>query len=411
MSRDASFRVTDAALRETTARLCAELVAPGASPPDWNDFEWDIARAVATMQGISCLLAARLRWRGPPAWQQFLGEQSEHAVVRDRRIDDIIDALDVALDRAGVGVVGLKGAALRRRGLFAPGVRPMGDVDLLARAEDLPAIAAALAACGYTSGFVTRRHVVFDRPGPQRDVRFGEHVDNSLKVEVHTIVADALPASLVDITTRLWPTAARPGINPYRDDAALLLHLLLHAAGNMRAHALRLMQLWDIAALSCQLTLDDWAELIRAPSDRGQRWWLWPPLHLAQRCTSLVVPESVQVTLESACPRRLAQAARRHALYDVSWSNLRIPAFPGIEWSRTPLEALRYARSRIAPGPAAREELAMATRVLPITGHGRWYDASHVSRIVRWVFSRPRRVQTMHSIRAALAQRASARSG
>jgi hypothetical protein len=406
MPQDPSFNATARALRETTERLCAELVAPGGAPPAWNEFEWDIARAVATMQGVSGLLADRLRWSGPSEWRGFLQVQSEQCALRDQRIAQTIDAVDTVTARAGIPVVGLKGTALRAHRLFAPGARPMGDIDLLARAADLPALAAALARCGYVEEFTSRRHVVFDLPARSGAIEFGEHVDNSLKIEVHTCVADSLPASAVDITARLWPAAPRPGINTYRDVAALFLHLLLHAAGNMRAHALRLIQLWDIAALSHRLSADDWAALIGSPAPGDRPWWLWPPLSLAQRCTSVVVPESAQAVLESACPRRLARAAARYSLYEVSWSNLRIAAFPGIEWSRTPLEALRYARSRVAPGRAARSDLELMTRVQPLAQGSRWYDTSHLSRIVRWVFSRPRRVQTMYSIRAALANRA-----
>src|ERR1039457_5960570 len=34
--------------------------------------------------------------------------------------------------------------------------------------------------------------------------------------------------------------------------------------------------------------------------------------------------------------------SRRQRLVAVSWSNVRIEAFPGIEWARTPQEALRF---------------------------------------------------------------------
>src|SRR6476620_3197431 len=150
MSSDASFQTTSNALRETTARLCAELTAPALAPPEWNAFEWDIARAVATMHGVSALLAERLRWRGPAEWQQFLSVQREQGSLRDRRIAALLDTLESALARAGIPVVGLKGTALRAYRLFRPGMRPMGDIDLLARAEDVSAVTEALGGCGYS---------------------------------------------------------------------------------------------------------------------------------------------------------------------------------------------------------------------------------------------------------------------
>ena len=128
------FGVIAAALRATTERLARELAYPGASAPDWNAFEWDVARAVSSMQGITVLLAHRLRWRGPDCWQDFLEAQRRLALQRDARIATPANALARPCSRR-IGCVGLKGAALRRLGLYRPGERPMGDVDLLVHAS------------------------------------------------------------------------------------------------------------------------------------------------------------------------------------------------------------------------------------------------------------------------------------
>jgi hypothetical protein len=45
---------------------------------------------------------------------------------------------------------------------------------------------------------------------------------------------------------------------------------------------------------------------------------------------------------------------------DVSWSNIRVEAFPGMEWSRTPREALKFMSSRVWPSREARSELRRA---------------------------------------------------
>ena len=46
-----------------------------------------------------------------------------------------------------------------------------------------------------------------------------------------------------------------------------MMHLLLHAAGNMRARALRLIQLHDIARLAQAFGSGDWKELLAARPD------------------------------------------------------------------------------------------------------------------------------------------------
>ena len=48
-----SFRVIEAALRRTTEYLAMHLAAFGDTPPDWNDAEWRIAKAVLAMQGMT----------------------------------------------------------------------------------------------------------------------------------------------------------------------------------------------------------------------------------------------------------------------------------------------------------------------------------------------------------------------
>jgi hypothetical protein len=395
------FGVIEAALRRTTEHLARELAHPRDSAPDWNPFEWDVARAVSAMQGITVLLAHGLRWRGPASWQQFLRTQRRQALQRDARIATTIERIGAALQAAGVGAVGLKGTALRRLGLYRAGERPMGDIDLLVQAADVPRVARALSSLDYTEAFVTLRHRVFTPRETPGITRAGEHPDNPLKIEVHESVGELLPVRRVDITGTLAPPDSTPGLLPYRDEAELLRHLLLHAASNMRAHALRQVQLHDIALLAPRLGPGAWDKLLGTPAELGGCWWMYPPLKLALH----YYPGCATVPLEDferACPRVLRTAARRDTLTGVSWSNLRIHAFPGICWSRSPLEALRYARQRFLPDKTAIEELHVKVDAQPALYQVPWYGLGHGQRILRWVVSRPPRVQTLVSLRGAI---------
>jgi hypothetical protein len=400
------FKPTERALRVTTARIVQELTQPMPVAPSWNDFEWDVARAVAAMQGVSALLERQLVWRGPARWQEFLRDQREQGLKRDARVGALLAAIDESTRRENIPVVALKGSALRAYRVYQAGDRPMSDIDLLARAADFPAVSRALGTVGFTQAYTTRRHAVFSDCPLRPAHGFAEHIDNPLKIELHSCIAEALPVTSVDITARLWPATAPHGLHRYADTAALLAHLLLHCAGNMRAHALRLIQLHDVARLLPHLGADDWAQLLRPRSPADSPWWMLPPLLLAQRYAGAMVPSGVQDELQSSCPPWLARAARRFTLHEVSWSNLRIAAFPGIEWSRSLGESLSYARSRIAPDRAARAEVALWAQVYPQIQGIPWYEESHRARILRWVFSRPPRVQTMNSILAALAPEA-----
>ena len=395
------FRALETALGATTERLAHELAAPTLIAPEWTQFEWGIARAVAAMQGISGLLARGLRWRGPADWSKFLVEQEQQTQLRQQRVAEICSRLDASMRRRGICVIALKGAALHDIGVYRPGERPMGDVDLLIRPLDVDAVAGAIAELGYREAYATRRHRVFEPDEPARLAAFGEHAGNPLQIEVHTHVAEGLPIRAVDITSDLWPRTAVPGLNRYSSTAMLMKHLLLHAAGNMRSRALRGIQLHDIALLAGRMNAEDWRSLIAGGVN--SRWWMLPPLLLTARYYGDVFPADLMNVLRRDCPALLRRIAGRHALKDVSWSKIRIQAFPGMEWVRSPKEAAMFAKSRIWPSHRALTELRIGAvhggvdRVVP------WYGQSHPVRILRWIFSRPPRVQTM---RVLLAMRA-----
>jgi len=396
-----------AALREVTEVLAREITAPTDEPPPWSEFKWRIARAVASMQGVSCQLSAGLRWRSPAAWARFLRDQRAHVAGRYRRIVDLLARIDAESRRAGIALVALKGAALHTSGIYVAGERPMADLDLLVRDADVEATTRLLEECGFELTLTTWRNWLFEpsQPTAFHGATFGENIDNPIKIEVHTGIRERLPVSETDITEFVFPRTAQPGINAYPSPASLMLHLLLHAAGNMRANALRLIQLHDIALLAQRLQRGDWEELLTfRPNGRGL-WWALPPLRLTSRYYTQAIPASVIERFDAECPWPLGKIARRRDITDVSWSNIRVHALPGIEWSRTPQEAIRFLVSRAWPSRYDRFELHHFAANHPGAAGVPWYGISHGARILRWIFSRPPRVQTLLSVRAAIAER------
>jgi hypothetical protein len=397
------FGVIQAALRRTTERLVREVVAPTDTTPAWSDFDWSVAKAACAMQGISVLLANRLRWHAP-AFRQFLEAQRVHGEARHAAAGTLLARLDSVLGERSVAAVALKGSALRAFGLYAVGERPMGDVDLLIKPRDVAACADALAGLGYEPLYSARRHDVFApralRPVP--DDAIGEHRDHPLKVEVHTRISEALPVRNVEITQFVWPAMRYAGLNPYPSTAALFRHVVLHAAGGLRANAARFIQVHDIGQLARRLNAADWAELLENARGREPAWWMFPPLSLAAHYLPGSVPDDILTNCAALCPPWLRSRYERRSIHDVSWCNLRIPAFPGMEWSRSPIDAVRFARSRLFPDRVARAELAQTAVSQPRLMQVPWYGISHAQRIARWVFTRPPRVQTISAIAAAL---------
>jgi len=396
-----SSRAIADALRLTTETLAREVAAPTHAAPRWNDFEWGVARAVSAMQGVGALLANRSHWRGPSAWTSFLRDQRNQGLAHFERAGHILRLLDAAMREARIPCIALKGSALRALEIHAPGERPMGDIDILVAPRHVPACAAVLASIGYEPLYSMRRHEVFIPADHGAAHAYAEHAANPLRIELHTRIAECLPKSEVAITAHLWPQHLLPGINPYASRAALMRHILLHTAGNMRAHAMRFIQACDIAQLARRLAPAEWRELLGA-QPQADSWWMYPPLSLAARYLPGCISPERLAAFHAACPRWLRARAERYDLYEVSWSNLRIAALPGFEWSRTPIELLRYAKFRMLPGRAALDDLNAMLRAHPQYTRTRWYGASRGERILRWLISRPSRVQTIASVRAAL---------
>jgi hypothetical protein len=389
-------------LRRITEVLAAEVTNPTAEPPIWDEFEWGIARAVASMQGISPLLFVGLRWLAPAHWREFLEQQFRAVAGRQRRIDALLQEIDARAAHSGISMVGLKGIALQKLEVYRLGERPMADIDLLVRDYEQSAAARVLEQCGYQLSFSSPRHQLFEPLIKTEAHEFGEHIDNSVKIELHTTIREPLPFTKVDITALLTPRRDSHGLGGYSSPAALMLHLLLHAAGNMRAHALRQIQLHDIAKLAARFRDSDWSDLMAARPADLDLWWAAPPLAITSHYYPNSVPEIVLKHLWKESPWLLRRVARGQRLATVSWCNPRIYAFPGIEWARSAREAWKFMLSRIRPSPDMQRELHWFEANSPATDRVSWYGLSQLARIARWLLWRPPRIQTMRAVRGAL---------
>ncbi|MEW9623360.1 nucleotidyltransferase family protein [Rhodanobacter geophilus] len=393
-------------LRLTTEALAAELASarPGGETPAWSELEWELAAAAAVAHGVAPLLDWYSTWEHP-AWRSFLARQHAHVEQRHRRIVELLGCIDAGARAAGFPVVALKGAALHSEGIYAPGERPMADIDLLVREADAAAAGALLQALGYVASFAQWKHQVFRPAGGQPYAGLGEHRDAPVTIELHTRIRERLPVAAVDITGRIHPHAPRPGLNPYPSTGALMSHLLLHAAGNICGRSLRLMHLNDISLLATRMVARDWDELWGADGDDAP-WWALPPLRLVARYYRHAVPAAVLARLERDCPPLLRAVSRRQTLTRVSCSELWLHAFAGIEWSRSLGEAVRHLARHVRPSGEARKERADMVRTqLWLQGQD-WVTSTRRRRVLTWLVRPVPRMDTLHVVRAALEPRA-----
>ena len=391
-----------AGLRRTTEALAAELASArhGAATPAWSELEWRLAAAAAVAHGVSPLLCRHSGWQ-KPSWQSFLAGQREHVEQRHRRIASLLERIDGVSRANGLAIVALKGAALHAIGLYAPGERPMADIDLLVREDDARQMATLLQDLGYTESFAHWKHRVFKPVDGRPVATLGEHRDTPINIELHTRIQERLPVRAVDIGLRIHPPQPRPGLNPYPSNGALMSHLLLHAAGNICGRSLRLLHLHDIALLAARMTTGDW-DVLWGQSDDDPPWWALPPLRLVARYYPGAVPQAVLARLEPDCPPLLRALSRRQTLTRVSCSELWLHAFGGLEWSRSLGDVGHYLGHRIRPSAEAAQERADMLRTQLWLQGQPWVSSSHARRILTWLTQPVPRMDILYVVRAAL---------
>jgi hypothetical protein len=398
------FRDLQVSLRSITETFAGELASPTPEAPRWSGPEWRLARAVAAIHGISSLLSSTLRWRDAPGnWIEFLAEQRTHTTLRFGRIRELLSKIDARARENGLAAVALKGAELHALDLYEPGDRPMADVDLLVSESQRDAGARLIESLGLRPKLSMERHLVFASSEHAPPPVLGEHSDNDIKIELHTRIREQLPVDPSDITATIFPRGPSAGLNPYPSLAALMAHLLLHAAGAMVPQALRLLHLTDIHRLAARMTDRDWDQFLEAARTDTGLWWAFPPLQLAARYFSCV-PQRVLLTIEESCPHSLARAAKSWELSDVSLSYLWIDAFPGMKWATTVGARARYALRRIHPPREILETRTVLLQSEPRNLGSEWARMPQVRRILKWLITRHMRVDTLSAVRAALAQ-------
>ncbi|MCC4589094.1 nucleotidyltransferase family protein [Xanthomonas sp. NCPPB 1067] len=394
-----SLRTIRHGLRTATERLAQELAQPGNDAPQWSRLQWQLAAAAAAAHGISPLLQRRSLWQNAD-WTHFLSEQRLHVEDRHRRIALLLTQIDSAARSAGIALVGLKGTALHRLGVYLPGDRPMADIDLLVEPDDAPAAAALLCALGYKSAFEQWKHQVFTPTHGAAIAGLGEHRDAPINIELHTRIQERLPLRSVDITARIRPERPQPGLNPYPGVGALMCHLLLHAAGGICHRSIRLMHLHDLALLATRMGPRDWDVLWEDPEVTP--WWALPPLLLLQRYYRTVVPTQVMTRLHAHCPRLLRLRVAQQTLTTASCSNLWLSALPGIAWCASLEEARRYLHNRVAPPAESRKERADMLRTQLWLQDRPWVRQTQTQRLLTRLTRPVPRTDMLYVVRAAL---------
>ena len=135
---------------------------------DLSPADWTAALTIAERGGVLPALAARLRATGasrllPDALQPRLDDVERSTAVSTLSNQRAFVQVARALDSIGVPVVPYKGIDLAHAVYPEPGMRPMKDVDLWVRAEELPTAMEALACVGIVERHTSQRVARYER--------------------------------------------------------------------------------------------------------------------------------------------------------------------------------------------------------------------------------------------------------
>ncbi len=335
--------------------------------PTWSAATWTVILQEAVNHGVHLLLHEAWCLDGPapaglPGYVgRWLAREAGNNGERNQRLLHELAAVLDAAAAVGIAVMPFKGAALiGHAGIYPrPAVRPLADLDLLIRPQDLASMQAVLRRLGYQEEQrTTWKHLSFVKPGNRTAVSISaSDPDNPRRIELHTALAEDVLGLRLDLTGPAWASSTTGSLAQAPAQllapAVLFLHIAAHASQDVWERKARLVQLVDLRRLAATLTPADWATvggaaaqpvLVNEPRlvlpaflqlERTFRGTL--PVTVTARLASQVAPELVAwlvdtplaaVSLSNDAPRRLADTLR---------------------WTHTPRERLVALRRLVFP--------------------------------------------------------------
>ena len=225
----------------------------------------------------------------------------QRAIVATASMDWEIDRVLLALERAGVDFVWLKGAALAYAVYANPACRLRGDLDLWIQPEQAPLAAAVLAGLGFRlAGKDDRPDALVLLVGGELQMAGAGSV-----LELVELQWPALRGEWVRHTTAIdhpaiWQRRARLAVGqhsyPVMAPEDTLLHRCLHQAINHQFSAPWLRNLLDVHLLAAAGTLN-WSQLERTARQWRLATVVWTVLNQAQRLLGTAAPPAIMQAL------------------------------------------------------------------------------------------------------------------
>lgn len=236
--------------------------------------DWPAFARLANHHGLTPVVYRALRGRtsGVPAhWLRQFGLQYLATVLHTQVARTNVEEIGAAFHDAGLSVVVMKGAALVRTLYDDPGLRVLGDIDLLVDEREVERAGSELGRLGLQpieSGHADHRgplchiHHLYCRPGPR-----------AIPVELHWRLFEPYQPYVFDLTAVRAQARPLPGLPP---------NVLSMAPGHELAH---LCVHLDRHAVTYRTLLDrnDWFEQMLLPQGQARLLWLYDIARFLQR--------------------------------------------------------------------------------------------------------------------------------
>jgi hypothetical protein len=262
--------------------------APTAS--DWrlSNSAWERLVNEAADHGLAPMLHHRIRsiegeFPVPAPTARRLQGLSAHSELRNRSAYAALVPVLQALENARVDVLLLKGAFLAQCVYSDPALRPMADIDLLVRRDQLASSERVLRSMGYERA----GNGTYDPTSGDRCHLPAFIAPAALPIELHWSLVRPSCAS-IDFE-RLWGSAQAAevaGIQVFGlSEEHLLHHLCLHVSCHHRFRV-PLLQLYDVFATLRHFRDLDWHRLADIAECHGTKRFLYVVLSLVRRAFS-----------------------------------------------------------------------------------------------------------------------------
>lgn len=298
------------------------LLSLPAGQPVPDQVDWDDVTVTAIALGLAPLLHWQLtqhRVELPPLALAKLSVTRNAHAKRNNDIARQLAEILAAFCEQRIEVLVLKGALLAATVYPDPALRPMNDIDLLFRPENLHRVGPVLEGLGYcgkhksaNQGPGISKHLSTYHRGGKRGSTPNPYLsaDADRMVEPHVSLAESWFGLKVDITPGVWERAVPltlHGQPAYRLCATdMLLHLTVHAAFHVIMGAPVFVQLYDMGRVIETWAEElDWVQLVRLARQAGAEPFVYAGLYWAQSLYSIKMPAQPLAQLQANCPPHL----------------------------------------------------------------------------------------------------------